>query len=83
MADMDSLKMILRESDYPFFTDEELTFYLSQNDGNLNATIYQCLNIKAEESKLSVSGLSLADTSKYFRRIALRYKPNNSGVLGG
>ena len=83
MKNLDELKIVLREDDVPFFSDEQLAFYLSENNGDYNATAYQCLLIKAEENTLSVSGLSLGDTSKYFRRIASRYRPRNSGILRG
>lgn len=78
-----ALKTILREADVPFFSDEEIQFYLDRNSGDLEATAYQCLCIKAEDTTLSVSGLSTADSSKYFRRLANMYRPNNSGILGG
>ena len=77
-----TLKIILREEDVPFFTDEELSFYLERNGGNVDATAYQCLCIKAEDTTLQVSGLSTADSSKYFRRLANMYRPSNSGTLG-
>lgn len=80
---MRKLKIILREADIPFFSDEELEFHLQENGGNLNPTAYSCLIIKSENSSLGLPGLNLADTSKYFRRLALRYRPNNSGILGG
>lgn len=79
--DMDTLKKLLREDAVPYFTDEELEFYLGQNGGDLNATAYHCLCIKAEDTTLSISGLSLPDTSKYFRRLASRYRPRNTGIL--
>lgn len=75
------MKIILREKDYPFFDDDELAFYLEENDGDVNAAIYQCLLLKAEDSTIAIQGLSAADTSSYFRRLAVQYKPNNSGVL--
>lgn len=83
MTDIERLKIILREADIPFFTDEELSFYLSENNGNFRDTAYQTLNIKAENTTLSISGLSTADSSAYFRRLAARYRPNNSGILKG
>ena len=83
MAGMDELKIILREDDVPFFTDEQLAFYLKENGGDYKKTAYQCLLIKAENTTLQVSGLTAADSSKYFRRLAGRYRPNNSGVLRG
>lgn len=83
MSNLDNLKLILREGDIPFFTDEQLEFYLSQNQGDVRDAAYQCLLIKAEDTTLSVSGLSTADTSKYFRRLASLYRPFNSGILKG
>jgi hypothetical protein len=77
------MKIILREEDCPYFSDEELQFYLVENDGNVNNTLYQCFLIKAEDTTLNVTGLTCADTSKYFRRLAQRYRPNNSGILQG
>lgn len=83
MTNLSELKIVLRENDIPFFDDEQLNFYLSENGGDYNRTAYQCLLIKAEDTTLSISGLSAADTSKYFRRLASRYRPSNSGILKG
>ena len=83
MSNLEELKIVLREDEVPFFTDKELEFYLSENEGDYKATAYQCLLIKAENTTLSISGLSTADSSKYFRRLAARYRPHNSGVLKG
>ena len=83
MSDLSNLKLILRENDIPFFTDEQLNFYLEQNGGDVKRAAYQCLLVKAEDTTLSVSGLSTADTSKYFRRLASQYRPFNSGTLKG
>lgn len=80
---IDRLKIILREKDCPFFEDEELAFYLNENQNDFNATAYQLLIIKSETTTLVLSGLEAADTSKYFRRLAQRYRKNNSGVLKG
>lgn len=75
------IKTAIREVDVPFFSDEEILFYLEQNKGNVNDTIYQCLCLKAEDTTLTLSGLTTADSSKYFRRLANMYRPSNSGVL--
>lgn len=83
MDNLDDLKIVLREKDCPFFEDEELDFYLRQNNNDFNATAYQCLIIKSESTSLVLSGLEAADTSKYFRRLAQQYRTNNSGVLRG
>lgn len=83
MKSLEDLRLVLREEDVPFFTDEELNFYLAENNNDYKATAYQCLLIKAEDTTLSVSGLSASDSSKYFRRLAARYRPHNSGILSG
>lgn len=83
MSNIEDLKIVLREADIPFFTDEQLDFYLRENGGNYDLTAYQCLLIKAEDTTLQVSGLSAADSSKYFRRLAAKYRPSNSGILKG
>lgn len=83
MSILDELKVILREKDIPFFEDEELNYYLENNNNDFKKTAYQCLIIKSENTTLSVSGLSTGDSSSYFRRLANRYKPNNSGILKG
>lgn len=75
------MKIVLREKDYPFFDDEELEFYLSENNNDVNAAIYQCLLLKAEDNTIAIQGLNAADTSSYFRRLAVQYKPSNSGIL--
>lgn len=83
MNSIEELKIVLREADVPFFTDEQLEFYLKENEGDYTATAYQCLLIKAEDTTLSISGLNANDSSVYFRRLAARYRPCNSGVLKG
>lgn len=80
MSPLEELKLLIREKSCPFFTDEELEYYLTQYP-SVRTTAYNCLLIKSENTTLTVSGLTLADTSQYFRRLAQQYKPNNSGIL--
>jgi hypothetical protein len=81
MGSLDDLKIVLREDHYQYFTDQQLAFYLNENNGDYRATAYQCLLVKSENSSLIVSGLTVGDTSTYFRRLASKYRPNNSGIL--
>lgn len=82
ISNLDRMKKILREEDYPMFTDEDLEFYISENGGNVNAAIYQCLILKSENNSVSITGLTAGDSSSsYFKRLASQYKPNNSGNL--
>lgn len=81
MENLDRLKTVLRERDIPFFSDEDLQFYLEKNGNDFNATAYECLIVKSENSTVQISGLTTADTSSYFRRLASRYRKYNSGIL--
>lgn len=83
ISDIDRIKKILREEDVPFFSDDDIQFYIDENNGDIDAAIYQCLIVKSEATTLSVSGLTTADTSSYFKRLARRYRPWHSGVIGG
>ena len=82
MSNLDELKLILREQDCPFFTDDELNYHLTTQK-SLKKAAYMCLLLKSENTTLSVSGLNCADTSAYFLRLAQTYRPSNSGVLNG
>ena len=79
---LDRLKFILRESEMPMFTDGELQSYLDNSD-SFELALYELLMLKSENTGLQISGLTIQDTSSYFRRLAQTYRPHNSGVLGG
>jgi len=81
MTDIDRIKREIREQQAPFFEDEDFEFYLEKNGGNVNATIYEMLIVKSEDSAITVSGLTTKDTSAYFKRLASRFKTFNSGTL--
>lgn len=83
MTDISRIKKEIREEQAPFFEEDDFQYYLDKNNGNMNATIYEMLIIKSEDSTISVSGLSTQDTSGYFKRLASRYKQFNSGLLEG
>ena len=83
MTAIERIKLEIRENQSPYFEDDEVKYYLEKNNNNIDATIYEMLIIKSEDSTISVSGLSTQDTSAYFKRLASRYKRFNSGVLGG
>lgn len=84
MTDDDKIVIIkreIRESTSPYFDEDDFRYYLQKNNGDVEATIYEMLTIKSEDSSISVSGLTTQDTSSYFKRLASRYKKFNSGVL--
>lgn len=83
MDDIEKLKLVLRETDVPFFSDVELYAYYEINNRDFNTTAYRCALLKAQNSQISIGGLSIEDDSRYFRRLAAQYRPNHSRVLKG
>ena len=82
MGEIQELKLILREETSPFFTEEEIAYYLQKNNYNVNAAAYECLIIKAENDSISLpGGLNIADNQNYWFRLAKIYKPNGSKKL--
>ena len=80
---IERIKREIREEQSPYFNEDDFQYYLDKNSGDIDATIYEMLIIKSEDSTITVSGLSTKDTSSYFKRLASRYKPFNSGVMRG
>ena len=83
MTDIARVKKEVCEDQAPFFEEDDFQYYLDKNQGNVNATIYEMLILKSEDSTISVSGLNTTDTSSYFKRLASRFKSFNSGTLKG
>ena len=82
MGEIQELKLILREESSPFFSDEEIAYYLEKNNGDIKATAYECLIIKSENDSISLpGGLNIADNQSYWLRLARKYKPNGSKIL--
>ena len=83
MTDVERVYKEIREEQSPYFEDGDIEYYLEKNHGNVEATIYEMLIIKSEDSSLSLSGVNTTDTSGYFKRLASKYKRFNSGNLIG
>lgn len=82
-ADLEKIRRETRENQCPYFEDGDIEYYYEKNNGDLNATIHELLLVKAEDSTITVSGMTTDDTSGYFRRLASRYRSYNSGILKG
>ncbi len=83
MTDVERVYKEIREEQSPYFEDGDIEYYLEKNHGDVDATIYEMLIIKSEDSSLSLSGVNTTDTSGYFKRLASKYKKFNSGNLIG
>lgn len=79
---LDKIKGILREKEMPMFSDEEIQSYIDSGKSE-NEILYELLIRKSENTAISISGLTTADTSAYFKRLASTYRPFNTGNIGG
>lgn len=77
------LRINLREDTVPFFDNLELQRQLERAGFDVDLATYRCLIIKAEECSLSVSGLSIADSSAYWLRLAAMYRPIKTTIVKG
>ena len=83
MTDVERVYKEIREQQIPYFEEGDIEYYLDKNNGDVNATIYEMLIIKSEDSSIEVSGLISGDMSGYLKRLASKYKKFNSGCLIG
>lgn len=81
MDKLEELKFNLREKQCPYFDEEELLILLEKNNNDVKKASYEGLVLKAETTGLNVSGLTTQDSSKYFKMLASKFCPTNSGVL--
>lgn len=70
-----------REDQLPYFDGDDFDYYFKKNGFDVDATIYEMLIVKSEDSTIQVSGLTTQDTSSYFKRLASRYRKRNTGNL--
>lgn len=82
LSSVSDIKVAIREDDVPFFTDEQIEFYVNLY-GSFDLAAYNCLIVKSQNSQLQIAGMTTQDTSDYFKRLARQFRPVNSGVLGG
>ena len=78
---MAKLKTGLREAEIPFFSDEELLQIMERNNNDFDACMYNACIIKSENCSISVSNLSLPDSSAYWLRMAMAYRPSATTVV--
>ena len=78
---MAKLKTGLREAEIPFFSDEELLQIMERNNNDFDACMYSACIIKSENCSISVSNLSLPDSSAYWLRMAMAYRPSATTVV--
>lgn len=72
---MEKLKILLFESKYPYFTDEELQLFLDENEGNVYKTASELCLLKADsDSSVTVGPISIEGAgAEYWTRLHYQY----------
>lgn len=87
---LNHLKFNLKESQYPYFSDDDLIIILNDtaatNDEgdivyDLDAASYRGLRIKAEDDSIKLSGLDIPSSQKHFLDLAKMFRKNQNMVL--
>ena len=79
---LDLLKVLLRETSSPYFSDGELVFLLREADWDVHGAAYAGFLRKAEDDSINLpSGLSVPNNRNYWLGLAKFYRPNRGGIL--
>lgn len=81
-TDINEVKARLRESEIPYFEDSEIEKQISLAGGDLDTATYNLAILKSQNCSLSISGLSLPDSSQYWLRVAQMYRPSQTTIVG-
>ena len=90
MTDLEKLKLLTRETDAEgdgcapsarAFTDGELILHLDLHGGDVKATAYDILLQKAASTKITLAGMTTAEQSAYWLRLAARVRPNKGKAI--
>lgn len=75
------LRIATKEDMYPMYTEQEIYDLYKFYGECKNLTAYRILHDKAFNGGIQITGLSVPDVESYFLRLAIQYRPNNSGIL--
>ena len=86
MDELQKLKILLLESKYPLFTDEELTVFLEDNGKNVYKTASELCLLKADNDKsVTVGPIKIESAgSEFWLKLSEKYaeEQSNSGGSG-
>ena len=83
LGSLEQLKILLNESTYPQFTDEQLTTFLTKNNGDVYLTASELCLLKANgDKKIKIGPITIegADAS-YWMNLRMEYKAKSEEEL--
>ena len=84
MVDIDKLKVLIMEDQYPTFTDEQLAGLAEMYD-NIYQLAYVCCLSKASADKITIGPITIENDASMWSNLAamfLEQYQNNAGITG-
>lgn len=76
-----TLKLNIREEQYPFFSDEELEKILADCGFDIADASYRALIMKAENDSMHLPDIDLESSRQYWLSLASLYRKNRTGFV--
>ena len=80
MADIDKLKNLIDEENYPYFSDADLQARIDEQP-DLYALARELCLIKAGIEELRLGDVTIPSPRNHFLMLAAKYRPNCTGVV--
>lgn len=83
MVNIETVKILIMEDQYPFLTDKQLQTICESTD-NLNEAVYTACKMKARADKITVGPISIENDADYWNTLAESfYKKWQEDINGG
>lgn len=80
MTDLDLMKFNLQETQFPYFSDEQLTQMLELY-GSVKSASYQGCMIKAQDDSVKLGPINTVSNEKYWLRRARMFRSSATGTI--
>lgn len=80
MNDIDKLKQLIDEENYPYFDDDELQSLLEDTDDIYSLAQKLCI-IKSGIEEIRLGDITIPSPRKHFLTLAQQYRKNMTGVV--
>ncbi len=80
VSDLDKIKYLINEKDYPYFSDTELQDRLDDTDDLYNLAQELCL-IKAGIEEMRLGDVVIPSPRRHFLMLAAKYRGNHTGTV--
>ena len=80
---VEKLKVLLLESKYPFFTNDELTMFLEENENDVYKTASELCYLKADsDERVTVGPITIEGAgANFWIKLAQKYSYKSSEIL--